>query len=95
MIIVFPHGQPLEISVIYVSRTPVAGDEGIIARDWIVLFDVPIRPVPHWSPPGGWPMNGDTTEAESQESDAETEVDGYDSLDDFDLGGHNSLDDFI
>ena len=71
----------------FLSRPPVAGDEGHIARDWIVLEAVPIRPVPEWSPPGDWPETGDTTEGESQSSNAETDFerdDGvYDSMEEF------------
>ena len=54
---------------------------GILQR-WGSLRPVPINPVPDWYPPGGWPVRaGETTEAESQESEVETK--GHASLDDF------------
>ena len=65
------------------SRPPLVhdDDEGDI-EVWGTLTPVPVQPVPDWYPPGGWPVqDGMTTEAESQESEVET--DGHASLDDF------------
>ena len=65
------------------SRPPKVDDEddGFLVQ-WGPLMSVPIKPVPDWFPPGGWPeQEGETTEMESQESAVET--DGHASLDDF------------
>ena len=68
------------------SRPPLVEEDGVegagLLYRWGALRPVPIKPDPDWYPPGGWPVQaGETTEAEEQESEVETE--GHGSLDNF------------
>ena len=71
----------------YMSRPPLVEEDGEenagILHRLGPLRPVPIKEDPDWYPPGGWFVrDGETTQAESQESGVETE-------------GHSSLDDFV